>query len=219
MIPCAPAKAIQSKRAGCALVCLMVVVPIPWALPFLSVLAPSERYHQTRGVRHKTVLDWARQLLMLLRRWLPDRQRDATTVGGMVRVLENGGLSAAGGRGGGQRGAGAGGRPGLATRVIGSLLGAPAPRSGRGATPSGTEARPACASRDSCRRMPSLCSVLPRLLMQRPSSVTAVLRPTCAGWSAHPWLKAMDRAVDTAPGHRAAARCDQAASVGWSWRL
>jgi len=57
----------------------MVLVPIPWALrvwalPFLSVLAPSERYHQTRGVRHKTVLDWARQLLMLLRRWLPDRQ-------------------------------------------------------------------------------------------------------------------------------------------------
>ncbi len=40
----------------------------------LSVLTPSERYHQTRGVRHKTVLDWARQLLMLLRRWLPDRQ-------------------------------------------------------------------------------------------------------------------------------------------------
>jgi len=36
----------------------------------------------------------------------------------------------------------------------------------------------------------------------------------CAGWSAHPWLKARDRAVDTAPGHRASARCDQAASWG-----
>jgi len=42
---------------------------------------------------------------------------------------------------------------------------------------------------------------------------------TCAGWLAHPYLKARDRAVDTAPGHRVAVRCDQAASGGWSWRL
>jgi len=41
----------------------------------------------------------------------------------------------------------------------------------------------------------------------------------CAGWVAHPWLTARGRAVDTAPGHRASARCDQAASVGWSWPL
>ncbi len=40
-----------------------------------------------------------------------------------------------------------------------------------------------------------------------------------AGWLAHPWVNARDRAVDTAPGHRASARCDQAASVGLSWRL
>ncbi len=33
-------------------------------------------------------------------------------------------------------------------------------------------------------------------------------------WLGHPWLKAMGRAVDTAPGHRASARCDRAASVG-----
>ncbi len=42
---------------------------------------------------------------------------------------------------------------------------------------------------------------------------------TCAGWLAHPWLTARGRAVDTAPGHRVSARCDQAASVGGSWRL
>ena len=41
----------------------------------------------------------------------------------------------------------------------------------------------------------------------------------CAGWLGHPWLKARGRAVDTAPGHRASARCDRAASVGGSWRL
>ncbi len=41
----------------------------------------------------------------------------------------------------------------------------------------------------------------------------------CPGWLAHLWFKAMVRAVDTAPGHRPSARCDQVASLGWSWRL
>ena len=45
-----------------------------WALPFLTVLAPSRRYHEARGRRHKTITDWARQMLCLLRRWLPDRE-------------------------------------------------------------------------------------------------------------------------------------------------
>ena len=67
------------KASGLRWMCLMLLVPIPWAqqvwaLPFLTVLAPSERYHQTRGQRHKTVLDWARQMLLQLRRWLPHRQ-------------------------------------------------------------------------------------------------------------------------------------------------
>ena len=34
-----------------------------WALPFLTVLAPSERYHQKRGRRHKKVTDWAGQMI------------------------------------------------------------------------------------------------------------------------------------------------------------
>ncbi len=42
-------------------VSLMLLVPIPWAgrtwaLPFLSVLAPAERYDQEQGRRHKTLL-------------------------------------------------------------------------------------------------------------------------------------------------------------------
>jgi hypothetical protein len=58
---------------------LMLLVPIPWAgrtwaLPFLSVLAPSERYHRARGQRHKTRSDWARQLIRLLHRWYPTRR-------------------------------------------------------------------------------------------------------------------------------------------------
>ena len=41
-------------------------------LPFLTVLAPSERYHRKRHRRHKTLLDWGRQMLLQLRRWLPE---------------------------------------------------------------------------------------------------------------------------------------------------
>jgi hypothetical protein len=31
-----------------------------WALPFLTVLAPSERYCQEHEVRHRTLTDWAK---------------------------------------------------------------------------------------------------------------------------------------------------------------
>ena len=44
-----------------------------WALPFLTVLAPSERYNQKRGQRHKKLTDWTRQMILQLRRWLPSR--------------------------------------------------------------------------------------------------------------------------------------------------
>jgi hypothetical protein len=45
-----------------------------WALPFLSVLAPSERYAAERGKHHKKTTDWARQMLLLVRRWWPERE-------------------------------------------------------------------------------------------------------------------------------------------------
>jgi hypothetical protein len=66
------------KASGLRWICLMLLVPIPWAgrvwaLPFLTALAPSERYAQERGRRHKTLTDWARQLLRVVRRWWPDR--------------------------------------------------------------------------------------------------------------------------------------------------
>ena len=45
------------KSSGLRWVCVMLLVEIPWAsrvwaLPFLSVLAPSERYAARRGRRH-----------------------------------------------------------------------------------------------------------------------------------------------------------------------
>ncbi len=66
------------KASGLRWLSLMVLVDIPWAgrvwaLPFLTVLAPSERYDYERGHRHKSLTDWARQMLKQVRRWLPHR--------------------------------------------------------------------------------------------------------------------------------------------------
>jgi DDE superfamily endonuclease len=43
----------------------------PWALPVLSVPAPTPAVSQRLGRRHKTVPDRARQMILLVRRWLP----------------------------------------------------------------------------------------------------------------------------------------------------
>ena len=66
------------KASGLRWISLMWLGQIPWvgrywALPFLTVLAPSERYHRQRGRRHKKLTDWARQMILQLRRWLPHR--------------------------------------------------------------------------------------------------------------------------------------------------
>jgi hypothetical protein len=67
------------KASGLRWLSLMMLVNIPWAgrvwaLPFLTVLAPSERSDRKRGHRHKCLTDWARQILKQVRRWLPHRQ-------------------------------------------------------------------------------------------------------------------------------------------------
>ena len=72
-------KSFFVKSSGLRWIVFMLLVPIPWAnrtwaLPFFAVLAPSERYHQERKKRHKTLAIWARQMLWQVRRWLPERQ-------------------------------------------------------------------------------------------------------------------------------------------------
>ncbi len=67
------------KASGLRWLSLMAMVPIPWArrrwaLPFLTILAPSERWSNEHNRRHKTVVDWARQTILQTRRWLPDRR-------------------------------------------------------------------------------------------------------------------------------------------------
>jgi hypothetical protein len=67
------------KSSGLRWVCVMLLVEVPWAsriwaLPFLSALAPSERYAAKRGRRHKKITEWAWQLLLIVRRWYPQRE-------------------------------------------------------------------------------------------------------------------------------------------------
>ena len=77
-----PVRSSQShmvKASGLRWLSLMLLAPIPWAqrvwaLPFLTVLAPSERYYEKSPRAHKKLTDWGRQMLLQVRRWLPDRQ-------------------------------------------------------------------------------------------------------------------------------------------------
>jgi len=66
------------KASGLRWLSLMLLAPIPWAgrtwaLPFLTVLAPSERYYQDKARRHKKLSEWAHQMVFQVRRWLPKR--------------------------------------------------------------------------------------------------------------------------------------------------
>jgi len=66
------------KASGLRWISLMLLTPIPWAqriwaLPFMTVLAPSERYYEERGRKPKQLTDRAQQMIRQLRRWLPRR--------------------------------------------------------------------------------------------------------------------------------------------------
>ena len=67
------------KTSGLRWLSLAVVLPVPfskrrWALPFLTVLAPSARWSEAQGKRHKTLTDRARQAILQSKRWLADRR-------------------------------------------------------------------------------------------------------------------------------------------------
>ena len=67
------------KASGLRWISMMLLVKVPWAkriwgLPFLTALAPSERYYECSPRKHKKLTDWARQMGMQVRRWLPYRK-------------------------------------------------------------------------------------------------------------------------------------------------
>ncbi len=131
------------KASGLRWVSLSLLAPIPWtgriwSLPFLTVLASSERYAQERGTTHKKLTDWARQGLLQTARWLPGRR--------IVAVIDSGGAWPRAGA------AGAVGGAGPARQC-------PAPLERRDSTPVGrVPARPGGAAQTPHRRVPEPAS-------------------------------------------------------------
>ena len=67
------------KVSGLRWLACMLLVPLSWAdrvwaLPFLTVLCPSERFYAQRGRRHQPLTERAWQMIRLLGRWVPERE-------------------------------------------------------------------------------------------------------------------------------------------------
>ena len=65
------------SNSGLRWITMAVVVTLPWtklrwALPFFSVLATPPAVSAALGQRHKTIADIAQQMVMVVRRWLPE---------------------------------------------------------------------------------------------------------------------------------------------------
>lgn len=80
------------KASGLRWLSLMLLVNIPWAqrvwaLPFLTILAPSARYYEKKRRAHKKLTDWARQGLLQLRRWWPKRELIAVADASFAVIL------------------------------------------------------------------------------------------------------------------------------------
>ena len=65
------------SNSGLRWIVLSLVVNVPWtkhgvALPVMSVLATSPKVSRQLKRRHKTIAQWARQMITQVRRWLPD---------------------------------------------------------------------------------------------------------------------------------------------------
>jgi DDE superfamily endonuclease len=74
---------------GLKWVAMMLLIPVPWsqrvgALPFLTALCwPAGKPGQRR---HKTSIDWVRQMMQQVRRWLPGRRLVLVVDGGFAAV-------------------------------------------------------------------------------------------------------------------------------------
>lgn len=77
------------KCFGLKWVSMMILVPVPWsqrvqALPVLTALNWPEG--SGRRASHKTSIDWTRQMVLQVRRWLPERELILVTDGGFAAV-------------------------------------------------------------------------------------------------------------------------------------
>jgi DDE superfamily endonuclease len=77
-----PVRSSQSqcvKTSGLRWLSVMLLVEIAWAqrlwaLPFWTALAPSQHYSEANCNTHKRLTDWGRQMLVQVRRWMPNRE-------------------------------------------------------------------------------------------------------------------------------------------------
>jgi len=82
--PLRSSKKRSISSSGLRWIVLTLIVTPPWtrrswALPVMSLQAPTPEVSKRLGLRHKTVTERARQMILLVRRWLPDAQ--VTVVG------------------------------------------------------------------------------------------------------------------------------------------
>ena len=68
-------KSYVVKCFGLKWICLSLIVFVPWskrafALPFMTVLAPSKACNEKEGKQHKTTIDWAGQMICIMSKWM-----------------------------------------------------------------------------------------------------------------------------------------------------
>jgi hypothetical protein len=77
--------AVRSSRShvvtcmGLHWICMALLVPLPWsrrpwALPFLTLLAPSKAANAEAGRDHRTIVEWSIVMVRLVARWLGQRR-------------------------------------------------------------------------------------------------------------------------------------------------
>ncbi|MGV3774961.1 MAG: transposase [Verrucomicrobiales bacterium] len=71
-------KSVTNQTSGLRWLSVQLLASVPfakkvWALPFLTLLCPSERYYQAKGRPHKKLTVMARQTINLVTRWCPKR--------------------------------------------------------------------------------------------------------------------------------------------------
>jgi len=84
------------KCSGLRWLSVMLLSPLPWleagvywALPFLTILCPSERFYTNQGKSHKKLTDWAVQIIAWIALQCRDLQRDVYLTGdGSFATLE-----------------------------------------------------------------------------------------------------------------------------------
>lgn len=72
---CRSTQKLVVKCYGLKWVCFMLIVPLPWckrpwALPFMTILAPSKKANIAKNREHKTSVDWTILAVRLIARWL-----------------------------------------------------------------------------------------------------------------------------------------------------